>query len=344
MGKVAIKSPSPPMPPGAAAGPRHDRADGKPSWRRWPRLLAAVALLAASAAAAAPLAAEPNLAPPAHPATTAPSATDREPGHDDGDETAGEPGGAGGGEPMPPAAPFGPLRIASWHLDDAKAAGALAMLPDLDRAWRHTFGAERRTAPASTFDAAKLDADVVLLQGVRRISDARLLFPARDWRLVVSRQMLTPVLSGRAPNRFLLDEVVPGRPPTTAVAVRFKRGLRVAGQAHITEVVVPVESPADARAPRETPAALAVRLLADRKPLWVVSADLAAACRGGVEPCRAMDALLHWQRQQDAQVVFGGTTEDKASACTHQSLTLVHALARGAREPGVGCIARMRWP
>lgn len=251
-------------------------------------------------------------------------------------------------EPAPAAAPFGPLRIASWHLEDAKAAGALNMLPDPDRAWRHTFGAERRTAPANTFDAETLEADVVLMQGVRRISDARILFPARDWRLIVSRQMLSPVLKPRAANRFLLDEVVPGRPATTAIAVRFKRGLRIAGQAHITDVVVPVEAPADSRAPRETPAALAVRLLVDRKPLWVVSADLGAACPEGSTPCAAMNAILAWQSQQsgDQPVAIGGTSAATTGACAHQSLTLEKARPRAiaSREAHVGCIARLHWP
>ena len=313
-------------------------------------LTAAVALLSLLAIWAHPLAAEPNLAPPATAdtaaptpgasrATTAPPDAERSPGDDD---TEGAPGTV----PAVPPAPFGPLRIASWHLEDAKTAGALAMLPDLDHAWRHTFGAERRTAPASTFDAATLDADVVLLQGVRRISDARLLFPAREWRLVVSRQLLAPVLTPRAANRFLLDEVVPGRPATTAIAVRFKRGLRVAGQAHITEVVVPIAAPADARAPRETPAALAVRVLVDRKPLWVVSADLAAACPAGVGSCGAVDTLLRWYNQQDTQVLVGGTTAAAPGDCAHQSLALSfpHALAHGAAAPGIGCIARLHWP
>ncbi len=265
---------------------------------------------------------------------------------DDAENPANAPvPGSDAGEPLLAAVPFGPLRIVSWHLDDAKAAGALNMLPDPDRAWRHTFGAERRTAPANTFDAAALDADVVLLQGVRRISDARILFPARDWRLIVSRQMLSPVLKPRAANRFLLDEVVPGRPATTAIAVRFKRGLRVAGQAHITEVVVPVETPIDSRAPRETPAALAVRLLVDRKPLWVVSADLAAACPAGVGSCGADDALLRWFGQQDTQVLAGGTTAAAHGGCAHQTIALSypHVLARGAAAAGIGCIARASW-
>lgn len=243
--------------------------------------------------------------------------------------------------------PFGPLRIVSWHLDDAKAAGALNMLPDPERAWRHTFGAERRTAPVNTFDAETLEADVVLLQGVRRISDARILFPARHWRLVVSRQMLAPVLTPRAANRFLLDEVVPGRPATTAIAVRYRRGLRVAGQAHITEVVVPVEAAADQRAPRETPAALAVRLLVDRKPLWVVSADLAAACVASIDrACTAFDTLTRWRSEQAqaGAVVIGGTVR-KEGSCARQSLTATAAtLVAATHVVGVGCIARLHWP
>lgn len=257
------------------------------------------------------------------------------------------------GDPAASATPSGPLRIASWHLDDARAAGALALLPDPDRAWRHTFGAERQTAPAITFDAATLDADVVLLQGVRRISDARALFPARQWRLIVSRQMLSPVLTPTSPDRFRMDEIIPGRPATTAVAVRFRRGLRTGGQVHLIDVVMPVAASPGTSAARETPAALAVRVMVDRDPLWLVSVDLAAACAGvgagTSSPCPAFEALRRWEGEakRSHPVLIGGTTTGGGKPCSHQSLAmladtpkLVAATADGA----LGCIARMRWP
>ncbi|MFN3867648.1 MAG: hypothetical protein ACK4MF_01125, partial [Hyphomicrobiaceae bacterium] len=259
-------------------------------------------------------------------------------------------------DPATSAAPSGPLRIASWHLDDAKAAGALALLPDPDRAWRHTFGAERQTAPAVTFDAASLDADVVLLQGVRRISDARALFPAREWRLIVSRQMLSPVLTPRAANRVMLDEVVPERPATTAVAVRFRRGLRVGGQVHLTDVVEPVEVPNGTAAARETAAALAVSVLVDRKPIWVVSVDLVAACAraktaveaGAAQPCPAFEALRRWRpdASRSLPVIIGGTTTRGGAACSHQSLAVIERslLFPAENTVDIGCLARMRWP
>ena len=262
--------------------------------------------------------------------------------------------GAAGDSPYRrPLLPPEPLRIVSWHLDDAKTAGALAMLPEPDRAWRHTFGAERYTPPTSTFDPATFTADVVLIQGLRRAGDARLLFPARHWRLIVSRQALSPVL--KRPSEA--GEAGPPRPaPTTAVAIRMQRRLRITGREHIAEVVVPRS---EATGPSETAAALAVRLLADGRPVWVVSADLPETCSAtshtgaGDAPCPSLDALARWRDERAAGLavalggrnVRGGRT-DSSSACGPQAIVSSDQRTdiEARDEPGLGCMARLDWP
>lgn len=292
------------------------------------------ALLRAPPAAQAPeplVAPDPRMAPDP---SADPSASD-----DD------EPAAASRPEPAP-----APLRIVSWHLDDAKAAGALAMLPEPDRAWRHTFGAERFTPPASSFDAASFAADIVLLQGVRRPGDARLLFPAREWRLIVSRQALAPVLAA-APGQPFTAPGAP-RPATTAIAVRLQRRLRITGREQVTGVVVPVPA---ADGAGESAAAVAVRLLADGRPLWVASADLTGACPAGADaaakPCPASALLADWLTQRGPGVLVGGRDVSPRAAggggepCARQSIADAEMRAAPARhEPAYGCLARLLWP
>ncbi|MBL8565326.1 MAG: hypothetical protein JNM89_06385 [Hyphomicrobiaceae bacterium] len=262
----------------------------------------------------------------------------------------------GGSGEMPyrrPLLPPEPLRIVSWHLDDAKTAGALAMLPEPDRAWRHTFGAERYTPPVSTFDPATFTADVVLIQGLRRAGDARLLFPARHWRLIVSRQALAPVLPRGADGG---DAGIPRPAPTTAIAIRLQRRLRITGREHIAEVVVPRHEPTG---PSETAAALAVRLIADGRPVWVIAADLPENCAAtpatgaGAAPCPALDALARWRNERATGIAVAlggrnvrGNRSAPPGACGSQAIVYPGGGAdiEAHDEPGLGCIARLVWP
>ncbi|MCB1519086.1 MAG: hypothetical protein KDJ37_00760 [Hyphomicrobiaceae bacterium] len=249
-----------------------------------------------------------------------------------------------------PTAPPRPLRVVSWHLDAARAAGAISIEPERIQVWRHTFGAERRTRSAANFDATSLGADVVLLQGVRRISDARLLFPSRVWRLIVSRQILRPLLSdGSTPPSWGHG----ARTATTAVAIRYQRRVRITSTVQIGEVVMPTIDPAG---PGETAAAIAIRLLVDRRPLWVVSADLPSGCLGNEAraPCPARSQLDRWIGERSTThepLVVGGPAtggaigENSADRrfCSGQSLTRkpAFATAPGSHHPEAGCLARL---
>lgn len=190
------------------------------------------------------------------------------------------------------------LAIASWSLDAARRAGVVhdpkAVAPPT---WRHTFGAERRSPAQVVFDVRTPDADVVLLQGVSRLSEARRLLPARGWKLIVSRQLAERATSG-----------TDNPPPLTAIAVRYRQGLRITGQQHLPELVAPaLLGQSDAAAAGA--AGTAIRLLADGKALWLVSVSLAATCQKAATLCPTRDKLEEWiaaRRQAGETVIVGG--------------------------------------
>ena len=140
----------------------------------------------------------------------------------------------------------GLLRIASWSLLDAVGAGVIARKKPVERSWRNTFGSERRIASRPAIAGEKLGADVVLLQGVKSIQEVRQIFPARDWKLILSRQVLrqnrgrinndtvlvsntfwtsasVQTLKARAPNlpRRLKSQVAPARRLRLRLAWRY---------------------------------------------------------------------------------------------------------------------------
>lgn len=241
-----------------------------------------------------------------------------------------------------PPPPAWPLKVASWSLDDASAAGAVDIQPTPQRVWRHTFGAERRTPSRANIDASALDADVVLLQGVRLMAHARLLFPARDWRVIVSRQVLQPVL---APPEAGPSWGNAQRTGTTAVAVRYRRGVRISGQDHILETV---QHLSDSGGPPETAAAVAVRLRVDGEFIWFVSAELAQSCAEGgqrdvpqtddTDPsaCRVLKRWIESRRASE-RIVIGGP--HASSVITHTMQVAGLQVLRDADCPRQGIAA-----
>lgn len=193
----------------------------------------------------------------------------------------------------------GALRVASWSLEAAAKAGLVKVPKPVERTWRHTFGAERRSQVHVTFDTRTLDADVVLLQDVDRIRVARRLFPAGAWKLIVSKEILTPA-SG--------DEASPAA-PTTAIAVRYRRGLKVTAQEHLGELAAPgpIGHPEGAHAGGS--AGTAVRVLVGKDTVWLVSVSLSASCVRPGALCPTRDKLEAWltsKSEAGAPVVLGG--------------------------------------
>jgi hypothetical protein len=248
--------------------------------------------------------------------------------------------------PVPPRGPVtaqqaagdGTLSVASWNLDTARKAGVLrepkAAAP---RTWRHTFGAERRSPEKVAFDARTLDADVVLLQGVDRIADVRRLLPARAWKLVVSRQ-LAERPAAEVGARLAL---------ATAVAIRYRQGLRVTGQQHVTDLAAPAAlGLSDAAAAGA--AGTAVRLVVDGRTMWLVSVSLAATCQKPATLCPTRDKLEEWiaaRRLAGEAVVVGGRAgatvpgAEQLGACGEQSIARYAPRSDGAPSAGATEIA-----
>lgn len=251
----------------------------------------------------------------------------------------------------------GLLRIASWSLLDAVGAGVIARKKPVERSWRNTFGSERRIASRPAIAGEKLGADVVLLQGVKSIQEVRQIFPARDWKLILSRQVLRQN-RGRINN----DTVLSGNRTTTAVAVRYQRGLRVTGFEHLLDLgVIPdskgarPEPATTAKKPSRTgpqPAALAgmaLRLIYLGTTFWVVSVALPNDCRIDPGKCRSADQLVKWaedKRTKGLAVVFGGQLHAElrkagpSSACADQEIVADRILAAEVGAEAIaGCMA-----
>lgn len=186
--------------------------------------------------------------------------------------------------PEPPSQPVArALRVALFNLQDAQAAGAVPKFESPVRAtWRHTFGAERRTLETQgppRLDPMAWSADVVLLQGFTHPRETRRLFPARGWKLVMPR----PLIDARAVAAPAANPNAAAR-PSTAIAVRHKRGVRIAGfDAQLDPAV-----------------GTAVRLQVAGAPVWFLSVaqpDSGAA---------AIEVWLDARRAAGEQVVLGG--------------------------------------
>ena len=184
------------------------------------------------------------------------------------------------------------LRIASWDLTGVPNLGAKKVQDSARSPWRTTFGSERRTREKEHRTAGPLaiDADIVLLQGLTSMRIVRRLFPAREWRLIVSRQILERDDPLDPWSQDAISNV-----PTTAVAVRFQSSVRVSAQDHLMELAAP--EPRSGPAGGEKPAAAtAVRITTAGHTLWVVSVALTQACLAEGVTCAAQGHLESWRR------------------------------------------------
>jgi hypothetical protein len=196
--------------------------------------------------------------------------------------------------------------------------GAIARKPEADTPrWRTSFGSERRSEDAATKPATGVDADIVLLQGVTDVPALRRWFPAGQWRVVASRQLIArAVADGPAVKSA-------GPVPSTAIAVRLRRGLRVTAQTHLPELADALGQGPDA----PTAAGTAVRVMIANRQTWAVSVHLPENCAPG---CPGREALQRWhdaRAAENVRRVTGGLFETSAtvansSACAQFGLRL----------------------
>lgn len=186
--------------------------------------------------------------------------------------------------PLPASMEF---RVATWNLAARKPGEPEETKPEPKpkiKKWRHTFGAERKTAQWREIDKGDFGADIIALQGVKGRRTIGRLFNARYFHVVVSRQLLEQWTTRSGAFEIYRDDA----PATTAVIYRRRRGVRIAGFRHFL--------PKSTREqPQQQPAAItALRLHVYRKMLWIASADLAKDCRKGTAngPCRGQNQVL----------------------------------------------------
>ena len=185
---------------------------------------------------------------------------------------------------------FGPasmtFRIATWHLGakttKAEQAAKAPRPAEPASTWRHTFGSERRTARWRELAEAGFAADIVALQGVTSAGDARRLFPARSYHVVVSRQLLARSNARSTGIAVFRNDA----PETTAVVYRRQRGVRLAGFRHF----LPLAAPAASGREQEAAAITAFRLRVYGKLIWVASLDLGDACGAGDQTATCQQA------------------------------------------------------
>jgi len=186
-------------------------------------------------------------------------------------------------------------------VDAASLPGVKARKPEASPPqWRTSFGSERRSeAPPAKPDTA-VDADIVMLQGVTDYKTLRRWFPAGQWRLVVSRQL---VASSASTDPVAAESTPPPQVPTTAVAVRLTRGLRLTGEEHLLTMSYTGDAPNAGSSPAETAAAgTAVRVRIGGRETWAVSVLLPASCSDETAlSCPARAALERWHAAKEAE-------------------------------------------
>jgi len=153
------------------------------------------------------------------------------------------------------------LRVASFAISAEPPESVEPQEPQ--PLWRHTFGSERR-APARR-RPVQFQADIVVLQGVTNLGVVRQMLPASLYRVVASRQILENVHATRDAPQV----------QTTAIAIRRDARLRTVAHEHMLELAEP---PPGAETPLS--AGIAMRVLGNRRPFWVLSVDLAQGCSG----------------------------------------------------------------
>lgn len=237
----------------------------------------------------------------------------------------------------------GPLRIISFDLRSAPSLATETAAETQRPSWRTSFGSEVHSESKKSVPSLQLDADVVLLQGLTSVRVVRRLFPARQWKLVISRQLLSTEENLDAPPRDAKALV-----PTTAVAVRFQRDVRITGQDHLMEL-----ARRDFAGKAKPPAATAVRLSVRGRSFWVVSAGLTPECLADRAQCLGAGLLDRWRsaRVGEGEATYTGgaiAVDIPKQPCSGQAIVGdIPEREASVAEPGpsepdsiVGCLAR----
>ncbi|MDX2309268.1 MAG: hypothetical protein NW216_13590 [Hyphomicrobium sp.] len=257
----------------------------------------------------------------------------------------------------------GGIRVFSVDLSGLGPPKARPETKDDGTGWRTSFGSERRSPARYTLAGGPFDADLVLVQGIRDVRALRQWFPAKAWKLVVSRQFLGDDARRRSPN-----EGSAAGPAATGIAIRYQPGMRVTGQDHLFDLAGD-----NLDGNRSVPAGTAVRVKIGEAMISALSVHLSVGCPGDVSrpTCPANPGIQNWRNglaPEDIVVIGGrypisepaGSAPDAAPAktgCAGLGIEAhVAAVERGGGssgtpgpiqtgaaqlEPGQGCIARL---
>ncbi len=249
--------------------------------------------------------------------------------------------------PAPP--PAGPLKIMSWNVASAPYAIAMRKIKAATPSWRTSFGSERRTIEAPMApQAADIEADIVLLQGITNPRAMRRLFPARKWRLIFSRRALESLPKGSVFTAPVSSVEV------EAVAVRYRHGLRIVGRGEQMEAA-PAPPAAALSSPATAGAAspgLAVKVLDRGKTLWLASIGTSCA---SPPACGDLGTLTHWREarlQSGEATVAGGRLRASPDGvpCDAQAIeseapsATEPRMGNGEHRPLFGCVAELTLP
>ncbi len=241
-----------------------------------------------------------------------------------------------------------PITVLSFDLSSVPGAAPSRLVVN-SPAWRTTFGSERHSAPARPITGGLAGADIVLLHGIGDMKTVRQWFPAREWKLVVSRQLL---ISDDPLETWSRDGIA--AVPTTGIAVRYQAGMRVTAQDHLLELARSSgNSP-----PVVQPAGTAIRVQLAGQIVWALSLHLPPACIDGPHPCPENDATSRWwqsKKEAGLTLLTGGRFHDPQNSalgpCAHQIVRVEPAvnsasviITQATPEPETGCTARVTIP
>ena len=208
--------------------------------------------------------------------------------------------------------PVKKLRLMLLDLADLKEPKADDAFVPPEREYTHTFGSQRKSAeelPQLAVNPEGLEADVVVLHGVADTKSVRRLFPARDWRLLISR---SPALQDVKSNKS-----------NAAIALWLQPGVRYGG--------------VDMTAPPGLGATL--RLTSGLGTLWVLSPTEACTSAAGAPGalCKPLEDWVTTKLAAGDIVLVGGVlppitrTESKAGSVPEAAIPV--KLARAGATP-----------
>lgn len=177
-------------------------------------------------------------------------------------------------------------RIVIWPVPKTAMAK-----PSVEKSWRTSFGAERRTDPLRTLRPVSLPVDIVILTGARDLRAVRKLFPPRHFFLIVPRGALARRRAIGLRARGAVRETF------NAVAIRRRAGFRLSGRrAFFSDRGPKVSRAPSGAAAKPRQVAMAVRIAGGAKVFWFVLVDDSKLCpqRGGCDRNLGTEGLRKW--------------------------------------------------